>query len=58
MKIALLGDIAFYGKYSISGNNDVEKYFSEISEYLSGFDHVVGNLEAPFCLDLKTKGAK
>src|SRR5690606_1761182 len=58
MRIALLGDIAFYGKYSINGNPSARDYFSEAAEYLEGFDYVVGNLEAPFIAEGKTMGAK
>lgn len=58
MKIALLGDIAFFGKYSVGGNSRVRHYFREAAEYLEGFDHVVGNLETPFGDDIKPKGPK
>jgi gamma-polyglutamate biosynthesis protein CapA len=47
MRIALLGDIAFFGKYSVEENPGVYDYFREVAEYLRGFDHVVGNLETP-----------
>ncbi len=58
MKIILLGDIAFYGKYSISENSNVFEYFREVSQFLKQYDYVVGNLEAPFVEDMKTHGAK
>lgn len=49
MKIALLGDMAFFGKYSLTKqNNAVFKYFEKAAEVLHGFDLVVGNLETPF----------
>jgi poly-gamma-glutamate synthesis protein (capsule biosynthesis protein) len=49
MKIALLGDIAFFGKHSITNNKKaVLKYFKEAAEFLSKYDIVVGNLETPF----------
>lgn len=57
MKIALLGDMAFYGKYSLEDGN-VEKRFDKISQYLKKFDYVVGNLETPFCNVCKPIGAK
>jgi hypothetical protein len=47
MRIALLGDIAFFGKYSVEENPGVYDYFREVAEYLRGFDHVVGNLKRP-----------
>ncbi|MGE7664897.1 CapA family protein [Ureibacillus composti] len=46
MKIALLGDIAFYGKFSVN-NNDIFDYFSEVAENLKQYDYVIGNLETP-----------
>ncbi len=58
MKIALLGDIAFYGKYSIDGNEDVFSYFKSVSDYLKDFDFVVGNLETPFVINEKPHGYK
>lgn len=58
MKIALLGDIALFGKMSVNENPNVAAYFSEIADYLKGFDYVVGNLETPFSVEKKTNGAK
>jgi gamma-polyglutamate biosynthesis protein CapA len=58
MKIILLGDIAFYGKYSISENPNVLEYFREVSQFLKQYDYVVGNLEAPFVEDMRPYGAK
>lgn len=52
MRIALLGDIALFGRCVKPG------YFKEIGNYLSGFDYVVGNLETPFSAAKKTSGAK
>ena len=52
MKLALLGDIALFGCCT------TPEYFKEISDYLSGFDYVVGNLETPFSAKKKTNGAK
>jgi poly-gamma-glutamate synthesis protein (capsule biosynthesis protein) len=48
MKIAFLGDIAFMGKYSLETNKNATKHFEGVSELLSKYDHVVGNLELPF----------
>jgi poly-gamma-glutamate synthesis protein (capsule biosynthesis protein) len=58
MKIALVGDIGFFGRYSIENNPDVFDYFREASEYLSKFDYVIGNLELPFLKDGQAIGAK
>lgn len=48
MKIALLGDIALFGKYDINKNPDVYVYFEEVAKLLGKFDYVIGNLETPF----------
>lgn len=45
MKIALLGDIGFLGEYTYK-NNGLEK-LKLISNHLSKYDYVVGNLETP-----------
>ena len=58
MKLALLGDIAFFGKYSLPNNHNIIDNLSVLSEYLKGFDLVVGNLEVPFSEEMKTFGAK
>ncbi len=58
MKIALLGDIAFFGKYSVEGNPSVRDYFRGVAAYLRGFDHVVGNLETPFGDAITPRGPK
>jgi len=50
MKIALLGDIAFFGKFSLENNQDIFEYFKEVSEKLKEYDLVVGNLETPFVI--------
>lgn len=57
MKIALLGDMAFFGKYSIK-NREIHNYFSVVSKKLKEYDHVVGNLETPFCSNCKPFGSK
>lgn len=57
MRIALLGDIALYGKYSIS-NSEVYSYFRDVATKLKEFDYVVGNLETPLCTSCKAQGYK
>ena len=58
MKIALLGDIALFGKGSIDKNPKAKEYFQEIADHLATYDYVVGNLETPFSIKKKTCGAK
>jgi poly-gamma-glutamate synthesis protein (capsule biosynthesis protein) len=58
LKIALLGDIGLFGKYSVRRGREVFRYFEDIAEYLSAFDYVVGNLETPLCEGLSRKGQK
>lgn len=57
MKIAFLGDIALFGKYTIN-NTDLKYYFDEIKKILSSCDYVVGNLETPLTNRKKTIGGK
>jgi len=52
MKIALLGDIALFGKFDLNTNKKAFEYFSEVSDYLKRYDLVVGNFETPVT-DLK-----
>lgn len=58
MKIALLGDIALFGKMSVTENAHVSDCFSVVADYLKDFDYVVGNLETPFSVEKKHNGAK
>lgn len=58
MKIALLGDIALFGKYSIINDFKYEEYFSDVKKILSKCDYVIGNLEAPFTFSNIKKGNK
>lgn len=58
MKIALLGDIAFFGKFDILKNRSIKEYFAQVSDYLSGFDYVIGNLETPLISDSRPYGFK
>ena len=54
IKVALLGDIAFFGKHCVNNNKDIYAYFRSVKEQLSQYDYVIGNLETPFI----KKGAK
>lgn len=58
MRVALLGDMAFYGAYGITTNKELQERLRDISIYLEQFDCVVGNLETPFSKKKKTYGAK
>jgi gamma-polyglutamate biosynthesis protein CapA len=58
VKIALLGDIALFGKNSKLCNDSVQEYFARISKFLESFDYVIGNLETPFSLENKSFGYK
>lgn len=46
MKIALLGDLALFGKMSIE-NVNIYSYFSEVKQLLDTYDLVIANLESP-----------
>ncbi|AVI51801.1 hypothetical protein C5O00_11735 [Pukyongia salina] len=48
MKIALLGDIAFFGRFSLESNKHLHQYFEEVAKKLRSYDLVIGNLETPF----------
>lgn len=58
MKIALLGDIALFGRLSYKSSKDIDYYFEEVASFLGTMDYVVGNLETPFSVKKKTSGAK
>lgn len=58
MKIALLGDIALIGMFSVTKSNDVLSRLKTISCYLNQFDYIIGNLETPFSRKKKPHGAK
>lgn len=59
MRIALLGDMAFFGKFDFSKYKErLFDYFREMREYLSSFDYVVGNLEVPLTTSSRRAGAK
>ena len=56
MKIALLGDIGLFGKYTLD-NPVIKEYFKEVSNLLKNMDVVIGNLEVPLCnTDTPKKG--
>ena len=48
MRIALLGDIAPFGRYCLNKNKKLYTHFKTVKKHLSSFDFVIGNLEAPF----------
>lgn len=48
MRVALLGDVALFGKYSLSSNPNAKERLREAAHYLSDFDCVIANLETPF----------
>lgn len=58
MKIALLGDIALYGRFGVENNPHLDNYFADVARLLAGMDHVIGNLETPFVDKQKKHGAK
>lgn len=57
MKIALLGDIALFGKNAVS-NPNWRDTFAPIKQILDKYDYVVGNLESPLTRSYKTIGGK
>ena len=58
MRIALLGDIAPFGRYCLAKNPDLLDQFVSVRNFLSKFDLVIGNLEAPFTVSEKPIGGK
>jgi poly-gamma-glutamate synthesis protein (capsule biosynthesis protein) len=61
MKIALLGDIALYGKFCISSQtylSRIKEYFADAALLLQSYNYVVGNLETPFINGQKQYHAK
>jgi len=56
MKIAFLGDIALFGRFT--AKEDYEDYFSEIKDILSSCKYVVANLETPLTNIEKTIGGR
>jgi len=57
MKIALLGDIAFFGKNTIN-NSHIFDYYKDVRILLTQYDYVVANLETPFADGLDPFGHK
>ena len=51
MKIALLGDIAPFGRFCMAEHPERLEQLQSVSAYLSQFDLVIGNLETPFALN-------
>jgi len=58
MKIALLGDIAPFGRYCLAEHPGLVAQFASVRDYLTQFDLVIGNLEAPFVLNDRAIGGK
>lgn len=58
MRIALLGDIALFGKFSVNENSLLKEYFKDVADLLSTYDMVIGNLETPFSVVKKNYGSK
>lgn len=58
MKIAFIGDIAFYGKYCQVNNPNLFEYFSDVKKELAKYDFVVGNLETPLVNEGRKAGSK
>ncbi|WP_374343791.1 CapA family protein [Azonexus sp.] len=48
MKLALLGDIAPFGRYCLHRHPEVLAQFEGVRSFLRGHDMVIGNLETPF----------
>ncbi|MEE9362043.1 MAG: CapA family protein [Cellulophaga sp.] len=57
MKVALLGDIGFFGKYTME-NPVIKEYFREVSSLLKTVDVAIGNLEVPLCSTKTLKKGK
>jgi poly-gamma-glutamate synthesis protein (capsule biosynthesis protein) len=58
MKIALLGDIAPFGRYCFAEHPDILAQFTVVRDYLAQFDLVIGNLESPFALSERPVSGK
>ncbi|MCD9546752.1 hypothetical protein GLP24_18110 [Photobacterium carnosum] len=58
MKIAFVGDIAFFGKFDRNKNKNLNEYFLDVKTILDTCDYCIGNLEAPFINKAKKKGSK
>jgi len=58
MKLALLGDIAPFGRYCLHRNPEVLGQFDAMRDFLHSHDVVIGNLETPFSDGEQAKGWK
>lgn len=58
LKLAFVGDMAFFGKYDCSKDPNALDYFRDVKEVLSSCDIRVGNLETPFYSGKKSIGSK
>ena len=58
MKIALLGDVGLFGRFSTRHNSRIRDLFSVARRMVSDCDYVVCNLETPFVLAERPWGAK
>lgn len=58
MRIALLGDIALFGRFCRKRNRDVLTYIDRIADYLQEHDVIVANLETPFAEGFPPRGSK
>ena len=56
MRVAFLGDIALFGRYSARNNYLV--FFSAIKDKLASCDYVIANLETPLTNEEKTIGGR
>lgn len=56
MRVAFLGDIALFGRYTTK--SDYKKTFSDIKDRLSNCDYVIANLETPLTIEEKTIGGR
>ena len=56
LKIAFLGDLALFGRFDLK--TLPENYFSDVANFLSDFDLVVANLEAPLVKSFSHKSNK
>lgn len=48
MKIAMLGDLALFGRFCIKRNLSLKGYLKSARDFLSQYDVVIANLETPF----------
>lgn len=58
MKIALLGDVAPFGRYCLHRNPEALAQFDGVSRLLRNHDVVIGNLETPFAEGEPAVGSK